>query len=51
VAVEKLFQGNFTNEIRSQAIECSFAVDAEMHGNYCFGSFFGSVQESERLID
>jgi len=31
VAVEKLFSGNFTNEIRSQVIESSFAVGAEMH--------------------
>jgi hypothetical protein len=31
VAVEKLFPGNFTNEIRSQVIECSFAVGAEIH--------------------
>jgi hypothetical protein len=26
VAVEKLSLGNFTNEIRSQVIECSFVV-------------------------
>jgi hypothetical protein len=31
VAVEKLFSGNFTNEIHSQVIECSFAVGAEIH--------------------
>jgi hypothetical protein len=29
VAVEKLFSGNFTNEIRSQVIETSFAVGPE----------------------
>jgi hypothetical protein len=40
VGVEKLFSRDFTNEIRSQVIECSFAVGAEIHRNYCFGSFF-----------
>jgi hypothetical protein len=29
VAVEKLFSGNFDNEVRSQVIECSFALDAK----------------------
>ena len=40
VAVEKLFSRDFTNEIRSQVIESSFAVGAEIHRNYWFGSFF-----------
>src|ERR1700687_2468235 len=31
VAVEKLFLGNCSSEIRSQVIECSSAVDAEIH--------------------
>jgi len=42
VAVEKLFSGNFTNEILSQVIESSFTVDAEIQRNYCFGSFFNT---------
>ena len=42
VGVEKLFSRDFTNEIRSQAIESSFAAGAEIHTNYCFGSFFNS---------
>ncbi len=42
VAVEKLFSGNFTSKIRSQVIECSFAVGAEIQRTYCFGSFFNS---------
>jgi signal transduction histidine kinase len=36
------FKGISPTKSRSQAIECSFAVDAEMHGSYCFGSFFNS---------
>jgi hypothetical protein len=43
VGVEKLFSRDFTNEIRSQVIESSFAAGAEIHTNYCFGSFFNSV--------
>jgi hypothetical protein len=39
VAVEKLFSRDFTNEIRSQVIESSFVVGAEIHRNYWFGSF------------
>jgi hypothetical protein len=31
VAVEKLFSGDFDNEIRSQVTECWFAIDAEIH--------------------
>jgi hypothetical protein len=31
VGVEKLFSGNFTNEIRLQFIESLFAVGAEIH--------------------
>jgi hypothetical protein len=31
VVVEKLFSRDFTNEIRSQVIESSFAVGAEIH--------------------
>jgi len=42
VGVEKLFSRDFTNEIRSQVIESSFAAGAEIHTNYCFGSFFNS---------
>ena len=42
VGVEKLFSRDFANEHRSQVIECSFAVGAEIHRNYCFGSFFNS---------
>jgi hypothetical protein len=42
VAVEKLFSGNFNDETRSQVIEFSFALDAEIHENYCFGSFFNT---------
>jgi len=42
VGVEKLFSRNFANEIRSQVIECSFAVGAEIRRNYCFGSFFNN---------
>src|ERR1700730_18204270 len=42
VGVEKLFSRDFANEIRSQVIECSFAAGAEIHTNYCFGSFFNS---------
>jgi hypothetical protein len=40
VGVEKLFSRDFTNEIRSQVIESSFAAGAEIHTNYCFGCFF-----------
>jgi hypothetical protein len=42
VAVEKLLSRDFTNEIRPQVIESSFAVGAEIHRNYWFGSFFNS---------
>jgi hypothetical protein len=42
VGVEKLFSGSSTTEIRSQVIESSFAVGAEIHRNYSFGSFFNS---------
>jgi hypothetical protein len=42
VGVEKLFSRDFTNEIRSQVIEFSFAAGAEIHTDYCFGSFFNS---------
>jgi hypothetical protein len=42
VAVEKVFSLGFTSEIRSQVIESSFAVGAEIPRNYCFGSFFNS---------
>jgi hypothetical protein len=31
VAVEKLFSRDFANEIRSQVIESSFALVAEIH--------------------
>jgi hypothetical protein len=31
VGVEKLFSRDFANEIRSQVIESSFAVGAEIH--------------------
>jgi len=51
VGVEKLFSWDFTNEIRSQVIESSFAAGAEIHTNYCFGSFFNShawFQQSRR---
>jgi len=40
VGVEKPFSRDFANEIRSQIIESWFAVGAEIHRNYCFGSFF-----------
>jgi hypothetical protein len=40
VAVEKLFSGLFNKEVRSQVIEYSFAAGAEIHRNYCSGSFF-----------
>jgi hypothetical protein len=43
VGVEKLFSRDFHEEIRSQVIESSFAAGAEIHTNYCFGSFFNSV--------
>jgi hypothetical protein len=36
------FSRDFGNEIRSQIIESSFAVGAEIHRNYCFASFFNS---------
>jgi len=42
VGVEKLFSANFNNEIRSQVIESSFAVDARIRWNYSFVSFFNS---------
>jgi hypothetical protein len=42
VAVEKLFSGLFNNEVRSQVIEYSFAAGAEIHRNYCSGSFFNT---------
>jgi len=42
VGVEKRFSRDFANEIRSQIIESWFAVGAEIHRNYCFGSFFNS---------
>jgi hypothetical protein len=34
VAVEKLFSRDFTNGIRSEAIESLFTVGAEIHRNY-----------------
>jgi hypothetical protein len=51
VGVEKLFSRDFTNEIRWQVIESSFAAGAEIHTNYCFGSFFNSHRRlrSERV--
>ena len=49
VAVEKLFSRDFTNEIRSQVIESSFAAGAEIHGNYLFGSFFNSPRQLHSL--
>jgi hypothetical protein len=49
VGVEKLFLGKFNSEIRSQVIESSFAVGAEIHRNYWFGSFFNSHRRCHKL--
>jgi len=49
VGVEKLFSRDFANEIRSQVIESSFALGAEIHRNYCFGSFFNSHRRLRSL--
>jgi len=42
VAVEKLFSGYFGEKFALQVIEYSLIEDAEIHQNYCVGSFFNS---------
>jgi len=37
-----LFSGSFNNKVRSLVIECSFAVDAEIHQITAFGSLFNT---------
>jgi len=42
VGVEELFSKHFGQKFVLQVIESSLSDDAEIHQNYCFGSFFNS---------
>jgi hypothetical protein len=46
VAVEKLFSWNFTSKIRSQVIECSFAVGAEITALVPFSTATGDFTQN-----